>query len=128
MSVCNGDFAAALSRADTNERLDPLSADAIGRLCVQAAAQFFTREFDAAIGSARGAIGRAPDFHAARCFLIASLAHAGLAEEAGAHAAELLRRDARYTMVLTGANSPFRHPWMAELFLSGLRQAGVPLS
>ena len=127
VSVCNGDFAAALSRADTNERLDPLSADAIGRLCIQAAAQFFTREFDAAIGSARGAIGRAPDFHAARCFLIASLAHAGLAEEAGAHAAELLRRNARYTLVLTGANSPFRHPWMAELLLSGLRQAGVPL-
>ena len=126
VSVWNGDFATGLSRVDINERLDPLSAEANGRTGIRAAARFFLREFDAAIEAADQAIGRTPDFHAARCVLVASLAHAGREEEARAHAAELLRRNPRYPQFLTLANNPFRHKWMAEVFLEGLRRAGIP--
>jgi tetratricopeptide (TPR) repeat protein len=126
VSVWTGDFTTGLSRADINERLDPLSAEANGRTGIRAAARFFLREFDAAIEAADQAIGRTPDFHAARCILVASLAYAGREEEARAHVAELLRRNPRYTHFLSLANNPFRHKWMAELFLEGLRRAGIP--
>ena len=126
VSVWSGDFATGLSRADINERLDPLSAEANGRTGIRAAARFFLREFDAAIEAAGQAVSRSPNFHAARCVLVASLAHTGREEEARAQAAELLRRNPRYPQLLTLANNPFRHEWMAELFLEGLRRAGIP--
>ena len=126
VSVWNGDFATGLSRVDVNERLDPLSAEANGRTGIRAAARFFLREFDTAIEAADQAVGRSPDFHAARCILVASLTYAGREEEARNHAAELLRRNPGYTRFLSLAKNPFRHKWMAELFLGGLSRAGVP--
>jgi TolB-like protein len=125
VSVWNGDFATGLSRAETNERLDPLSPEANGLTGIRAAARFFMREFDAAIEAADYAVGRSPDFHAARCILASSLAHVGREEEARAQLAELLRRNPRYPQFLTLANNPFRHKWMAELFLEGLRRGGL---
>jgi adenylate cyclase len=125
VSVWNGDFAAGLSRAEINERLDPLSPEANGLTGIRAAARFFLREFDTAIEAAEQAVGRSPDFHAARCILASSLAHVGREEEARAQVAELLRRNPRYPQFLSLANNPFRHKWMAELFLEGLRRAGV---
>jgi adenylate cyclase len=119
-------FATALSRADINERLDPLSAEEVARTGIRASARFFLREFDAAIEAADRTVARSPDFHAVRCILIASLAHAGREEEARAEAAELLRRNPGYTRILMRANNPFRYEWMADLFLGGLRRAGVP--
>jgi tetratricopeptide (TPR) repeat protein len=127
VSVWNGDFATALSRADIHERLDPLSAQAIPREGARAAARFFLRQFDAAIEAAEKAIGQAPDYHTVRCFLVASLAHAGREEEAYAQAAELLRRSPRYMQVFSVAR-PFRHKWMAELFLEGLRRGGAAVA
>jgi adenylate cyclase len=127
VAVYNGDFATALSRAEIREQLDPLS-PGIGRLALQAAARFFVHEYDAAIEAAERTVGRAPDFNAARSFLVASLAHAGREEEARAQAAELMRRNPGYARVLTRANSPFRHEWMSELFLGGLSRAGVRVS
>ena len=126
VSVWNGDFATGLARVDINERLDPLSPESNGRTGIRAAARFFLREFDAAIEAADQAIGRVPDFHAARCVLAASLALVGREEEARAQAGELVRRNPRYTQFLSLARNPFRHKWMAELFLDGLSRAGVP--
>ena len=126
VSVWSGDFAAALSRADIHEQLDPLSVEEIARNGIRAAAWFFLREFDAAIDAANRTIDRSPDFHAVRCILIASLAHAGRDEEARAEVTELLRRNPRYPRVLMRANNPFRYEWMADLFLGGLHKAGVP--
>jgi TolB-like protein len=126
VSVWNGDFATGLARAEINERLDPLSTEANGRTGIRAAAHFFLREFDAAIEAADQAVGRSPDFHAARCILASSLFHVGREEEARAQVAELRRRNPRYLQFLTLANNPFRHKWMAELFLGGLSRAGFP--
>jgi TolB-like protein/Tfp pilus assembly protein PilF len=127
VSIWNGDFATALARTDANERLDPLSAEEIGRTGIRAAARFFLREFDAAAEAAGRTITRAPDSHGLRCFLIAALWHAGREQEARAQAAELLWRNPGYTRVLAPPNNPFRDAWMAELFLRGLKQAGVPI-
>jgi TolB-like protein/Tfp pilus assembly protein PilF len=126
VSISNGDFATALSRADVSERLDPLSLEGINRLNLRAAAHFFAHDFNAAIDAAERATGRAPDYNTARCYLIASLAHAGRVKEACDQATELLTRDSRYTLALIRTYSPFRHAWMIEFFLEGLRRAGVP--
>jgi TolB-like protein/Tfp pilus assembly protein PilF len=125
VSVFNGDFATALSRADISERLDPLSLEAINRLSLRSAAHFFLRQFDAAIDAAERAIGRAPDWGTARRYLIASLAHAGRAKEAYAHAAELFRRNPQLTLTHERDVSPYRHEWMTDLFIDGLRRGGV---
>ena len=126
VSVWNGEFAMALSRADMSERLDPLSLEAMNCLNLRAAAHFFSRQFDAAIDAAERAIGRAPDYNSARRYLIASLAHSGREEDAQAQTNELLRRDPRCTLARTRGNNPFRHEWMIDFFLEGLRRAGVP--
>jgi TolB-like protein len=125
VSVLNGDFSTALSRADISERLDPLSQEAINCLNLRAAAHFFSRQFDAAVDVAERAVGRAPDYNTARCYLIASLAHAGRQEEAHAQLTELRDRDPRWTLDLGRIYSPFRHEWMIELFLDGLHRAGM---
>jgi TolB-like protein len=126
VSVWNGDFATALSRADISERLDPLSLEAMNCLNLRAAAHFFSRQFDAAIDAAERAIGRAPDYNSARRYLIASLAQVGRQEDARAQATELLIRDPRCTLARTRGNNPFRHEWMIEFFLASLGEAGVP--
>jgi len=64
-----------------SERLDPLSLEGINRHNLRAAAHFFAHEFNAAIDAAERATGRAPDYNTARCYLIASLAHAGRIKE-----------------------------------------------
>jgi adenylate cyclase len=126
VSLWNGDFATALSRADIGERLDPLSMMPTNSLDLRAAAHFFSHRFDAAIDAAERAIGRAPDYNSARRYLIASLAHAGRKEDARAQANELLRRDPRCTLARTRRENSFRHVRMIEFFLEGLRRAGVP--
>ena len=126
VSVWNGDFKTALSRADMSERLDPLSLEGMNCLNLRAAANFFPGQFDAAIDAAERALGRAPDYNSARRYLIASLIHAGREDEARAQTSELLSRDPRCTLKRTRGNNPFRHEWMVEFFLEGLRRAGVP--
>ncbi len=126
VSLWNGDFATALSRADTGERLDPLSMMPTNSLDLRAAAHFFSHRFDAAIDAAERAIGRVPDYNSARRYLIASLAHAGREGDARAQANELLRRDPECTLARVRRDNPFRHEWMIEFFLAGLGAAGVP--
>jgi adenylate cyclase len=126
VSLWNGDFATALSRADIGERLDPLSMMPTNSLDLRAAAHFFSHRFDAAIDAAERAIGRVPDYNSARRYLIASLAHAGRKEDARAQTNELLRYDPRCTLAQTRRDNSFRHKWMIEFFLEGLRRAGVP--
>ena len=126
VSLWNGDFATALSRAEICERLIPLSMLPMNCLDLRAAAHFFSRQFDAAIDAAVRATGRAPDYNSARRYLVASLAHAGREEEARTQTIELLRYDPRCTLERTRRENLFRHEWMIEFFLEGLRRAGVP--
>ena len=71
MSVWNGDFETALTRAEISEQLDPLPLEGMNRLNLRAAVCFFTLQFDAAIGAAERALGRAPDYNSelTACFL-----------------------------------------------------------
>ena len=125
VSCCNGDFESALSRVDVSERLDPLSFEVMTRLALRAAVRFFQRRFDEAIDAADRALSRAPDYTAARRFLVAALALSGREEEARAQAEELLRRDPGLTLKQLTIVDPFRYDWMSALVIEGLRRAGV---
>jgi adenylate cyclase len=125
VSLFSGDLATALSRAEMSERLDPLSLDAINSLTLRAAAHFCLRQFDAAIDIAERSTGRAPDYAIARAYLIASLALAGREAEARAHAADLFGRDRQWSLARMRDVSPYRHEWMTDLFIDGLRRGGL---
>ena len=95
------------------------------RLALRAAVRFFQRRFDEAIDAADRALSRAPDYTAARRFLVAALALSGREEEARAQAEELLRRDPGLTLKQLTIVDPFRYDWMSALVIEGLRRAGV---
>jgi TolB-like protein len=126
VSCCNGDFEKALSRVEMSERLDPVSSEAAYRLTLRAAVCFFQRRFDAAIDEADRALGRTPEYNAARRFLACALALAGREEEARAQTEQLLRRDPEYSLKRERENHPYRHDWMIDLAIEGLSRAGVP--
>jgi adenylate cyclase len=126
VSCCNADFEMALSRVAVSERLDPLSSAVAYRLALRAAVWFFQRRFDEAIDAAERALGWAPDYNAARRFLVAALALSGREEEARAHVDELLRRDPESTLRQLRVFDPFRYDWMMGFLIGGMRRAGFP--
>ena len=63
--------------------------------------------------------------HIARRHVAAALAYLGRLEEARAEIAEVLERQPNSSLSRSRLSS-FRHPWKYELYLEGLRQAGLP--
>ena len=61
----------------------------------------------------------------ARRHVAAALAHLGRVEEARAEIAEVLKRQPDLSLARSRLSS-FRHPWMYDLYLEGLRKAGLP--
>jgi TolB-like protein len=123
--VCAGEFDAGLALLRASMVLDPLSPQAVYALCGIAAAHFFQQQYDEAMAWARRAIARHPDLTTPHRFLAAAQAHAGRLEEARATVAELLRRQPRSSLSRS-RHSPFRHAFMMDLYIDGLRRAGLP--
>jgi adenylate cyclase len=88
-------------------------------------AHFFTRRFEEAIHWGRRAIAVVSAANVARRNVAASLAHLGRMEEARAEIAELLRHQPNASLTRSRLSS-FRYDWMYDLYLGGLRKAGLP--
>jgi hypothetical protein len=58
--------------------------------------------------------------------LIAALAHAGQIEESEIAYQELIQRAPYFTCAYLKANLPITDPQFLEIYLEGLRKAGVP--
>jgi TolB-like protein/Flp pilus assembly protein TadD len=123
--VCGGEFDAGVALLRASLVLDPLSPQAVIALGGIAAANFFQKQYGEAVVWARRAITRHPDLTVPYRFLAAALAHAGQLEEAKATVGELLRRQPKSSLTRSH-HSPFRHAWMMELYIEGLRRAGLP--
>jgi TolB-like protein/Flp pilus assembly protein TadD len=123
--VCSGEFDAGVALLRASLVLDPLSPQAVIALGGIAAANFFQKRYDEAVVWARRAIARHPDLTVPYRFLAAALAQAGQLEEARATIAELLRRQPKSSLTRSH-HSPFRHAWMMDLYIGGLRRAGLP--
>jgi adenylate cyclase len=90
-----------------------------------AAAHFFARRFDECAIWARRAVAISPGANVARRFVAAAAAHQGHKKEARLAVAELLKHQPNASLARSRTSS-FQHSWMLELYLDGLRRAGLP--
>jgi tetratricopeptide (TPR) repeat protein len=87
-------------------------------------ALYFARRFEESIHAGKRALAFTPTVNAARRYVATSLAQLGHIDEARAEIAELLRYQPNASLASSRLSS-FRHKWMHELYLEGLRKAGL---
>lgn len=126
VSTWSGEMETALQRLAEAQTLDPLSALQADTHAARSAALFLARRFPEAVDAARRSIATTPEATSPRRFLIASLWHHGSEEDARAECAAMLARQPNASIRRSLALNPFRHPWMTDLLIEGLRGAGVP--
>ena len=126
VSVRLGESDRAIERFEKAERLDPLSPDLSHVWHGYGVAHFFAGRYPQAIGHLRRAIARSQSFPAPRTYLISALVAAGEVSEGACEAGELLRIQPNRSLHRTRETNFFRHPWMMELYIDGLRRAGIP--
>ena len=66
----------------------------------------------------------APQSNVARKYVATSLAQLGRTDEARAEIAELIKHQPGASLAVF-EQTPFRHKWMKELHMEGLRKAGL---
>jgi adenylate cyclase len=86
---------------------------------------FFARRFEEAALWERRALAQKPGDHIAMRYLAASLAQLGRIEEAQQVVANLLKSQPNSSLSRS-RRSTFRHSWMMDLYIDGLRKAGLP--
>ena len=122
-----GDPDRAIIQYEAARRMNPLDRRkaATFTLTGLAYAHFFARRFETCVHSAKHALAITANTNIARRVLAAALAHLGRIEEARAEIAELIVLDPGSTLKRSRLAS-YRHDWMHELYVDGLRKAGLP--
>lgn len=120
-----GESEQAIEQFEAARRMSPVDPRDYFPLLGIATAQFFAGRFEEAAGLCRRIIALVPSHAIARRYLCAALAHAGMIEAANTAATELLQVQPGYSLASASA-SRFRHPWMLDLYVDGLRKAGIP--
>jgi len=120
-----GESDRAIEQFDEARRLSPVDPRGYFPLLGIATAHFFARRFDQTIRVARRILSQVPEHNIARRYLAAALAHEGRTGEAQAAMHDLLAAQPGYSLAVA-AHSRFRHAWMLDLWLDGLRMAGLP--
>jgi adenylate cyclase len=123
--LLNGEFDQAITNFQVGLRLNPLDPRARILLCGIGAAHFFARRLDEAVVWSRRSIVDTPTNSAGLRYLAASLAHMGQLEEAHRTIADLLAVQPNSSLSRS-RSSGFRYPWMVDLYIDGLRKAGLP--
>ena len=119
-----GESDKALEQFETAWRMNPQDPKAF-TFTGMAAAHFFARRFDECIAWGRRATDEASGANIARRHVAAALALLGRIGEAKAEIAEVLKRQPSSSLTRSRLSS-FRYPWMYDLYLDGLRKAGLP--
>jgi adenylate cyclase len=131
LMLCAGAFALAgeteraIELYQTAWRINPI--DPLGFLIMRGLgiADFFERRFDGAATWERRVLGQHSDDAVARRYLAASLAHLGRIQEAKEIVSDLLRLQPNSSLSRS-RRSAFKHQWMSDLYVEGLRLAGLP--
>jgi len=126
VSAWGGETDQALQRLHEAERLDPLSPLQADVHSARSVALFVGRRFAEAAEAARRSIATTPEATAPRRYLIAALWHDGAEEVAKAECAALRQRQPNVSLRRSRSLQNFRHGWMTDLLIEGLRSAGVP--
>jgi TolB-like protein/DNA-binding SARP family transcriptional activator/Tfp pilus assembly protein PilF len=88
-------------------------------------AYFFARRFEDTVFWENRVLRQQPDDNSAKRYLAASLAHLGRITEAQEVVMDLLRSQPNSSLSLSRLNT-FQHSWMKDLYIEGLRKAGLP--
>jgi TolB-like protein len=119
-----GESEQALEQFETAWRMNPQDPKAF-TFTGMAAAHFFAQRFEACITWGRRATDEASGANIARRHVAAALALLGRIDEAKAEIGEVLKRQPSSSLARSRLSS-FRYPWMYDLYLDGLRKAGLP--
>lgn len=120
-----GESERAIEQFEAARRLSPVDTRSYFPLLGIATSHFFARRFDMTVQATRRILCQVPEHNIARRYLAAALAHMGRAEEAAEVMRDLLDRQPDYSLA-AARGSRFRHTWMLDLWLEGLRRAGLP--
>jgi adenylate cyclase len=120
-----GNYDAAISNLKVALRLSPFDPMAYRMYHGLAMAHVFARRFEEAEHWARRVLVDRPNQVTIRRYLSVALAHCGRIEEAHAVVEELLRL-APDSSLSRSRTSQFRYPWQLDIYIDGLRLAGLP--
>ncbi len=121
----SGQIDLALENLEAALRFSPFDTRAYTILAGIANCHIYAKRFPEAIHWAQRAIESGPEFAVAHRSLTVALAHDGQVEAAQRACKDLLAHQKNATLSLT-RQRPFGLPWMMELWLEGLRIAGLP--
>ena len=123
--VC-GESDKAIAQCEAACRMNPLDSRkaATGTFSVLSCALYLARRYEESIHAGRRALAFAPKANTARKYVAISLAQLGRTDEARAEIAELLKHQPDASLALFQLQG-FRHKWMQELHIEGLRNAGL---
>jgi adenylate cyclase len=123
--LCSGEFALALQQFEAAHPLSPLDPRSFITFSGTAAVYCFQQQFEQSVYWAEKALGQMPLHLPSMRFLAASLSHLGKLEEAKLVVSRILLTDA-VSSLSRFSRRRWRHEWMYDLVVAGLRQAGYP--
>ena len=119
-----GEIDKAIAQCDAACRMNPLDSKkaATFTFSTLSFALYMARRFEESIRAGRRAL---PQSNIARRYVAISLAQLGRTEEARVEIAELLKHQPGASLAAVQQQAFFRHQWMKELQMEGLRKAGL---
>jgi adenylate cyclase len=123
--VC-GESDKAIAHCEAACRMNPLDSRkaATATYSTLSAALYMALRYEDSIRAGRRALKLAPQANIARKYVAISLAQLGRVDEARVEIAELLKHQPGASLAVF-QQQPFRHRWMQELHMEGLRKAGL---
>jgi TolB-like protein len=124
-AIC-GESDKAIRQCEAACRMNPLDSKkaATTTYSVLSLALYMARRYEESIRAGKRALVFAPQANIARKYVATSLAQLGRTDEARAEIAELLKHQPGASLAVF-EQTPFRHKWMKELHMEGLRKAGL---
>ena len=123
--VC-GESDKAIAQCEAARRMNPLDSKkaATATFTILSFALYMARRFEESIHAGKRALVFAPQSNTARKYVATSLAQLGRIDEARVEIAELLKHQPDASLAAFQQHG-FRHKWMQELHMEGLRKAGL---
>ena len=123
--VC-GETDKSIAQCEAARRMNPLDSKkaATFTYIILSGALYLARRFEEFVEAGRRALAFTPTANTGRKYVATSLAQLGRVDEAKAEIAELIRHQPSASLALFRQHG-FRHKWMHELHMEGLRKAGL---
>jgi adenylate cyclase len=123
--VC-GEADKAIAQCEAACRMNPLDSKkaATSTYSALSAALYFARRYEESLHAGKRALAFVTQNNAARKYVAISLAQLGRTGEAQVEIAELIKHQPDASLALFRQQG-FRHKWMQELHMEGLRKAGL---